>query len=280
MPIILCPNCQERMNVSSADVGERVVCPGCEHRFVARDDAPAPRDDDDRPRERSRSRGRDDDRDYDRPRQKPKSNRLLWIVLITVGVLSLVVCGGCIGFGIYVNKAKATFESAWADHSVASFDGGSAPITASFPMPAISTGLNDSANKGTGSAFIFDNVQQQGSIKDAKFMIGFVDYPAGTENPLEKGYLPIRTAITADHMYNPLAAPRIASELPVTVGGYPGKEVKYMEEEGGYTLQVIHVDDRPKGGTVRLVVILAGGVGLKDEDKQKFLGSVKIGKGK
>ncbi len=280
MPIILCPNCQERMNVSSGDVGERVVCPGCEHRFVARDDAPAPRDEDDRPRERSRSRSRDDDRDFDRPRQKPKSNRLLWIVLITVGVLSLVVCGGCIGLGIYVNKAKAKFESAWVDQSVASFDGGSAPITASFPMPPISTGLNDSANKGTGSAFIFDNVQQQGSLSDAKFLIGFVDYPAGTENPLEKGYLPIRTAVAETHMYNPLAAPRIASELPVTVGGYTGKEAKYMDEEGAYVLQVIHVNDRPKGSTVRLVVILVGGVGLKDEDKQKFLSSVKIGKGK
>ena len=30
----------------------------------------------------------------------------------------------------------------------------------------------------------------------------------------------------------------------------------------------------------RLVVVLAGGTGMKEADKQKFLNSVKIGKGK
>ena len=48
MPIIRCPQCSEKMQVDRGDLGERVVCPGCDHRFAAREDAP----DDDRPSDR------------------------------------------------------------------------------------------------------------------------------------------------------------------------------------------------------------------------------------
>jgi hypothetical protein len=40
------------------------------------------------------------------------------------------------------------------------------------------------------------------------------------------------------------------------------------------------VNDRPKSTAPRLVVVLAGGNAMKDADKQKFLQSVKISKGK
>ena len=276
MPIIRCPQCSEKMQVDGGDLGERVVCPGCDHRFAAREDAP----DNERPSERSRPNSRLDD-GFDRPRPKAKSNKTLWIILIAVTVLLVLPCAGCIGFVIYVNTAKESFAGPWADHSVTSFDGGPAPVTASFPAPPISGVLTDTVNGGNGAALAFNNMDQAGSMKDAVFVIGYVDYPEGTTNPLDKGYLQIRTELTATHLYNPLMAPRIASEKSTTLSNnYPAKEAKYMDDDGGYVLQIIHVNDRPRNGPARLVVVLAGGVGMKEEDKQKFLNSVKIGKGK
>ena len=72
----------------------------------------------------------------------------------------------------------------------------------------------------------------------------------------------------------------ITGESPTTLYGYPAKEAKYSEDDGGFVLRVIHVNDRPRNSPARLVVILTGGTGMKDADKQKFLDSVKIGKGK
>jgi len=189
-------------------------------------------------------------------------------------------CLGCIGFGIYVDKAKQSFSGAWSDHAVVSLDGGAAPVTASFPIAPISGGLNDPANGGTGETLSFSNMDQNDSIKDATFLIGYVDYPAGTANPLDKGYLTIRGEIADQHLFNPLVPPHVVSETPTTVGGYPAKEARYAKDDGDFTLRIIHVNDRPKNGPARLVVALAGGTGMKEEDKQKFLNSVKIGKGK
>ncbi len=276
MPIIRCPQCSEKMQVDRGDLGERVVCPGCDHRFAAREDAP----DDDRPSDRGRPNSRLDD-GFDRPRQPAKSNKLLWIILALVGLFVVLPCLGCVGFVIYVNTAKESFAGPWTDHSVTGLDSGSAAVSASFPAVPVSSSLNDSLNSGTGSALAFNNMDQAGSMKDALFLIGYIDYPAGTTNPLDKGYLQIRTELTATHLYNPLMAPRIASEKSTTLSNnYPAKEAKYMDDDGGYVLQIIHVNDRPRGSTARLVIVLAGGVGMKDEDKQKFLNSVKIGKGK
>ena len=278
MPIIRCPNCLDKMKVATEDLGERVVCPRCDHRFAAREDSPA-EGGDDRSGEPSRSRVREED-SYDRPRPQRKSNKLLWITLGIVGVLLFLVCGGCIGFTVYVNTAKESFAGSWTDQSVASVHGGVAPVSASFPMLPVSSALSDSTNGGVGTELAFNNMDQNGSMKDAIFLIGYVDYPAGTSNPLEKGYLPIRSALADTHLYNPLMSPRITSESPTTLYGYPAKEAKYSEEDGGFVLRVIHVNDRPRGSTVRIIVVLAGGTGMKDADKQKFLDSVKIGKGK
>ena len=270
MPIIRCPICQDKMKVAPEDLGERVVCPGCDHRFTARDDDPAD-EDDDRPRRGSLER--------DRPRRKPKSNKVLWLVLGTVGILVFLVCGGCIGFGVYMNTAKESFAGPWTDHSLVAADGGTA-VRASFPAVPVSNVLADTTNGGNGTSLSFSNVEQTGSLKDAVFLIGYVDYPAGTANPLEKGYLPIRAEIADLHLFNPLVPPRIVSETGTTVSGYPGKEARYAADDGDFVLRVVHVNDRPKGSTVRLVVVLAGGTGLKEEDKQKFLNLVKIEKGR
>ena len=279
MPIIRCPKCSEKMQVDRGDLDERVVCPSCDHRFAAREDSPVDDRDDDRPTDRGRSRSRPVD-DFDRPRPKAKSNKLLWIILILVAIFVVLPCLGCIGFTIYVNTAKESFTGPWTDQAVLSLDGGTAPVTASFPALPVSSSLNDTVNSGSGSALAFNNMDQADSMKDAVFMIGYIDYPAGTTNPLDKGYLQIRTELTATHLYNPLMAPRIATEQSAVHYGYPSKEAKYMADDGNYTLRVIHVNDRPRNSPARLVVVLAGGVGMKEEDKQKFLNSVKIGKGK
>ncbi len=280
MPIIKCPNCGDRMQVDPSDLGERVICPGCDHRFAAQDDSGDERSQSrgrDAEERRPRSRSRDDD--FDRPRKK-KSNALLYIILGLVAVFVVLPCVGCIGFGIYVDKAKQSFGGTWTDHPVISLDGGAAPVTASFPIAPVSGSLNDAGNSGTGATLCFSNMDQNDSIKDATFLIGYVDYPAGTTNPLDKCYLTIRSEIAEQHLYNPLVPPHVVSETPTTVGGYPAKEARYAKDDGDFVLRVIHVNDRPKSGPARLVVVLAGGTGMKEEDKQKFLSSVKIGKGK
>ena len=276
MPIVPCPNCRESVEIEPNWYGRRVVCPSCEQRFLAerptddRDDNDPRRrdDDDDRPRRR---RSRDDDR--------PKSGgKGLLIVLGVVGGLLLLVCGGCVGFIVYVNKAKVTFDGPWSDQSVGPDTG--VAVTASFPKPGISEPLFDLAGGGNGSMIAYSNMDQDDSVKDAAFAIGYVDYPAGTANPLDKGYLALREQISERFVANPLMKPVIKKESSTTVNGYPAKEVEYAEDDGSFTLRVIHVNDRPKSAAPRLGVVLAGGTAMKDADKQKFLQSVKIGKGK
>lgn len=275
MPTIRCPQCREKMQVDPSDLGERVVCPGCDHRFAAREDSPG----DERPSERSRSNSRLDD-GFDRPRPQRKSNALLWIILALVGLFVVLPCLCCIGFFVYFDNAKADFPATWTDHSMTATDRTPSPITAAFPIPPVTKFLRDPENDGTGSTLSVNNIQQNGALTDAMFLIGYVDYPTDMANPLDKAYVSIRNAITAQHLYNPLIEPQVASESSTTVGGYPAKEAVYVKEHGHFILRIIHVNDRPRGSTVRLVVILAGGTGMKDADKQKFLDSVKIGKGK
>ncbi len=273
MPIIRCPNCREKMQVDPGDLDERVVCPGCDHRFAAREDSP----DDDRPTDRGRSRSRPVD-DLDRPRPKAKSNKLLWIILVLVGLFIVLPCLGCIGFFVYFGNAKADFPATWTDHSLTATDRAPSPVTASFPTAPVTKFLRDPDNDGTGSTLSVNNIQQNGALTDATFLVGYVDYPTGTANPLDKAYVSLRKAITAEHLYNPVLEPQVASESSTTVGGYPAKEALYVKDHGDFVLRVIHVNDRPRGSTVRVIVVLAGGTGMRDADKQKFLDSVKIGK--
>ena len=275
MPIIRCPQCSEKMQVDRGDLGERVVCPGCDHRFAAREDAP----DDDRPSDRGRPNSRLDD-GFDRPRPKTKSNKLLWIILALVSLFVVLPCLGCIGFFVYFDNAKADFPASWTDHSLTATDRTPSPVTAAFPTPPVTKFLRDPENDGTGSTLSVNNIQQNGALTDATFLVGYVDYPPGTANPLDKAYVPLRKAITAEHLYNPLLEPQVASESSTTVGIYPAKEAIYLKEHGDFVLRIIHENDRPRGSTVRGIVVLAGGTGMKEEDKQKFLNSVKIGKGK
>jgi hypothetical protein len=277
VPIIRCPNCNDQVEIEDDWYGRRIACPNCDEKFTPRrsrdddGDRPSSRrraayDDDDRPRRRSRY-----DAD-DRPAKK--GNTVLWVVLSLVGVFVVLPCVGCVGFVIYVNTAKETFDGSWTDQSVAA--GGGPAVTASFPKSPVSRALMDAVNNGNGTALGYSNMDQGGSIKDAIFVIGYVDYPAGTANPLDRGYLAVRKQMEEAYMDNPLVPPTVASERGTTVGGYPAKEATYSDEDGSYTLRVIHVNDRPPGQPARLVVVAAGGTGMKDEDKQKFLNSVKI----
>jgi len=188
MPIIDCPKCRERMRVEPSDFDDFVACPLCDHRFAPRGDT-----DDDLPRGRRSSSVQGDD--FDRPAKK-KSNALLWIILALVAIFILLPCGGCIGFFVYFSVAKADFPATWTDHSLAGAKGESAPVTAAFPSPPVTNLLADPANQGAGSTLSFDNMKQNQGMTDATFLVGYFDYPQGTERPLDIGYPPIRTAIT------------------------------------------------------------------------------------
>jgi hypothetical protein len=227
---------------------------------------------DDRPRRR-RSRYDADDR--------PRSgNRALWIVLGVVGGLVVLGCGGCVGLIVWMERATADFSGPWAAHAVTD-ESGVAAATASFPQPPVSGVLDDPANNGSGSMVSFHNLDQGASVKDATFVLGHVDYPAGTANPLDKGYLTIRDQLADEFVSNPLTGtPKPRSESATTVNGYPAKEARYGDDDGNYVLRVVHVTDRPRGGPVRLVVALAGGNNLSAADRDKFLQSVAVGKGR
>ena len=146
MPVIVCPNCRERMSVERGDLGERVVCPDCDHSFTARAD-PADGGDERGDDGRRPVRGRD----ADPPQKKGKSNSLLWIILALVSVFIVLPCLGCVGVLIYFNTAKASFPATWGDHTVDAVEGGAAPVTAAFPVAPVGGLLKDAVNGGSGA---------------------------------------------------------------------------------------------------------------------------------
>lgn len=278
MPTVTCPNCRDAVEIEPDWFGRRVVCPSCDHRFVA--ERPGRRDefddDEDRPRPRRKRSRYDAD---DRPRSGGGGKVLAWVVGIFAAVM-LLGCGGCVGLLVWIEHAKVSFSGPWADHSDTDA-AGAVTATASFPKPPVSGTLDDVANGGTGSMQSYHHLDQGDSMKDATFLVGHVDYPPGTANPLDKGYLPIRDQLAGEFVSNPLTGtPRPRSETKTTANGYPAKEATYADDDGNYVLRVIHVTDRPRTATVRLVVVLAGGNNLSAADRDKFLQSVRIAKGK
>jgi hypothetical protein len=275
VPVIRCPKCDNPVEIERDWFGRRIACPACDHQFTPRrsmTDEPDDRSDrddfDDRPR-RTRSR-------YEPPPRKNRGNAVLWIVLSLVGVFVVLPCVGCVGFVVWGMTAKQSFDGPWADFSVTGSDGGVA-VSASFPKPPVARSLSDTPQGGSGSALGFHNMDNADSLMDAIFVVGCVDYPAGTPNPLARGYLELRQQIEGAYMDNPLVPPTVETEIDTKVAGYPAKEATYSEADGRYTVRVIHVNDRPPGAPVRLVVVACGGTNLKDDDKQKFLNSVTIG---
>ena len=271
MPTAACPNCLGEVEIAADRYGRRVVCPHCDQRFT-----PEP------PRRRARDRDDTDEDEDDRPRRRSRadtSKKALWVLLAVGGGLLGLGCLGCLGFLVYVNKAKVTFDGPWADHAVGP-PGRGAAATASFPKPPVSDALADYANGGTGALVSFSQMDHEDSLIDAVFALGYVEYPPGTANPLDRGYLPIREQLSERFVANPLARPKIKRESPTTAYGYPAKEVEYSTDDGGFVIRVVHVTDRPRTEPVRLVVVLVGGTGVRPADRDKFLQSVRVGRGK
>lgn len=282
MPVVNCPNCGDPVEIDRDWYGRRIACPNCDHRFTPREEGRGRgRDDeDDRPRRRSR---RDDEYD-DGPRRRrsryddgpppKKSGGVMWLVLILVGVFVGLPCVGCVGFFVWANTAKESFTGPWADQSVGP-DGG---VTAAFPKPATTEYVNVAGSSGS-EVVGFDNSGGGTAVLDAKFVAGYVEFPRdGGGDPLTKHLPAIRTEMEDRFIADEFTTPSSGTESMTTVNGYPAREVTYNQEDGGYTLRVVHVNDRPPGSPVRLVVVVVGGPHLKPEDKQKFLNSVRFGK--
>jgi hypothetical protein len=96
-------------------------------------------------------------------------------------------------------------------------------------------------------------------------------------NPLDHVYLPLRKQIEETDINTPLSQATITNETRLTNLPYPAREVRYSNEDGAYVVRVIHVNDRSVKTGTRLVVVVAGGMGLKPADRDKFLQSVRIG---
>ncbi len=272
MPIIRCPSCDDRVEIEDDWYGRRIACPSCDKTFTPerergggdrpRRAADAGDRDDDRPR-RSRSRSRYDD-------DPPKSGGGLKWVLISLAVFGLLVCGGCVGVVVWVMNAKESFSGQWADHSA----GVNGEVTASFPKPPTRKYPSVSASTD-GHVVGYDNTVDGGGL-DAIFAVGYFDFPAGTD-PLGSRFDDIRKAVEEEFNVAPVIKADIVGDRKMTVGGHPAREVTYSKEDGGYTLQVVHVANGKGNGPVRAVVVFAGGMNMQDADKQKFLNSVKIG---
>lgn len=283
MPIIRCPHCDDRVEIDDDWYGRRINCPSCDQTFTPkRSGRSDDRDEDERPSRRRASDDDDRDRD-DSPRSrrrskydddgppKKKGSAVLWVVLILVVLFVVLPCGGCIGFMVWGMNAKESFNGPWSDASV----GPGGEVTASFPKTPSNKYLNVSGSTTTDVKG-WSNLNDADSPLDVEMAIGYVEYPAGTVAPLEKGYSDIRRAVEDTLIDNPVVRPQVLKEGSTTVNGFPAKEATYTEETGGYTLRVIHLTDRPPGSNVRLVVVFAGGTNMKPEDKQKFLNSVRI----
>lgn len=289
MPIIRCPNCNDNIEIEDDWYGRRIACPSCDKTFTpergggggrSRRASDEDERDDDRPRRRPRD---DDDRDDDRPRPRKRSrydddppkkgSPVGWIILALVGVFVVLPCVSCIGFIVWGNTAKESFNDPWSDTAV----GSPGVVTASFPKPPVTKFPNVTGSTG-GEVMGYSNVNDGNKVLDAEFAVGYLDFPSGTREPLTANYPAIRQAAEQTFMDNPVITPQVARETTTTVSGYPAKETVYNDDTGNQVLRVVHLNDRPPGQTVRLVIIFAGGPHMNDADKQKFLNSVRIGK--
>lgn len=274
MPIIRCPNCADQVEIEDDWYGRRIACPNCDEKFTPRRSRFGDDEGDDRPSRRpayddrpSRRRSR-----YDADARLPKnSNVALWVVLWVVVAPVMLLCIGCGGWLVWVGNATESFNGTWADTGV-----GSPPVvTASFPKPPTGKFLTVTASSG-GEVVGYSNVNDGNSMLDVEFGVGYLEFPAGTRDPLGTHSAAVRQAVEQTFMDNPLITPQVAREGATTVGGYPAKETVYDDDTGNHVLRVVHVNDRPAHQPVRLVVIITGGPHIKDADKQKFLNSVRI----
>lgn len=124
---VVCPHCQDELDIPAEFRGRQVRCASCQKVFVPPADSSAPPPlpapgnwEEDRP---SRRPARDDDRpsrqpardDYDRlddrapwedrpPPRRPRKKSTLWVWLLILGFFGLCVlpCGGIIGLGVWV----------------------------------------------------------------------------------------------------------------------------------------------------------------------------------
>ncbi len=265
MPVVNCPDCREPVNIDTDWYGRRIECQDCGRRFTPRD--PNLREDDDRPPPRRRRlRSMYDD-------APPKNNNAaLWITLSVVGAVVVIPVLVCIGFVFWASTAKQQFNSTWADHRA----GPSSEVTAAFPVPPSSHFLTAVGATG-GEQLWYSSINDPNSTLDVDLVAGYLDYPPGTPDPLATEYPTIRQAVEDDFCANAFGL-GLPIERRTTAYGYPAMEATYDRESGGYTLRVVHLNDRPPGSNVRVAVVLAGGMHLKPEDKQKFLNSVRIGK--
>jgi hypothetical protein len=267
VPIAICPNCTTEVDIDPDQLGRQVACPHCDQRFI--------------PEARRRTRRRDDeDGADDRPRRRSraaKSRRWPVVLVAVFGGLFALVCVCCMGLIVYMNTARVSFDGPWAEHAVGP-PGGDRAASASFPKPPISDGLSDDANRGTGTLISYSQMDQASSIDDAVFALGYVEYPPGTPNPLERGYLPIREQLSERFVTNHLMKPKVKRESSTPAYGYPAKEVEYSDDDGSFVVRLVHVTGRPRAEPVRLVVVLIGGSNLRPADRVKFLESVRIGK--
>ncbi len=283
MPIIRCPSCDDRVEIEDDWYGRRIACPSCDKTFTPErergGDRPR-RAADDRDDDRPRRRPRDDDRRpsrsrsrYDGDPPKKKGSPVGWIILGLVGVFVVLPCVSCIGFFVWANHAQESFNDPWADTAI----GSPVVVTAAFPKPPTTKYPNVTGSTG-GEVMGYSNVNDANKVLDVEFAVGYLDFPAGTRDPLSANYPAIRQEAERMFMDNPVVTPQVAKEGSITVGGYPAKETVYNDVTGNHVLRVVHLNDRPAGQPVRLVVIVSGGQHITDADKQKFLNSVKIGK--
>jgi hypothetical protein len=287
VPIITCPHCDDRVEIEDDWYGRRIACPSCDKTFTperpggSRPQRAADGEDDDRPRGRSRY-ARDDD-DDDRPKRRKRSrydddppkkgNGVLIVVLVLVGVFVVLPCLGCVGYLTWWGTAKQSFDAPWADASV----GVNGEVTASFPKPPTPKFMSVSGSN-SGEMSGFDNTLDADNPLESAFAIGYYDFPPGGGDPLTTHFEAIRRAVVDTFETAPFGGADLASDVRTTHNGLPAREAVFSEDVGGQTLRVIHINNRPPGQGVRLVVVFVGGQSMKPEDKTKFLNSVRVGK--
>lgn len=274
MPIVRCPNCDEALQVDTRYLGTTIECDACDHEFRAkrsrRDDEDEAEDE--RPRRQRRSMS-------EQRTEEKKTNRTVWIVLMILAVVIGLPCLGCIGFVIYTNTAKVGFTAPWVDQSLNGQDG-NVIATASFPANPISQSFSDASGNGVGELLGYSHIDQADSISEAITAVAYIDYPSTMPNPLDQVYLPLRKQVEELYIDNPFTKATVTTETRLTNTQYPTKEARYTKEDGDYVVRVIHLNDISVKTGTRLVVVVAGGVGLKTTDRDKFLQSVRIGNNK
>jgi hypothetical protein len=264
-----CPECGVAMIAAADSAGSETHCPSCLATFVVPEPGNQPpareperrrssSDEDDPPREERESEYSDDPEPRPRRRRRsppPRSSggySALTVIGILFGVLflgSCACCGG--GYLMLPGEQWRTHQSPQGGYSV------EIPVEPKQNMAALGVKPEPGVHVEGGLLW------KRGEC----YVVTYVDRPAFSGQSDEE--------LLRDMVREMQRGPEIkrtVREVPITVSGYPGREVEFIGDDGGWYLARLVVTER------RAFIVLGGGRFVKADNPniRRFVESFKV----